>query len=87
MHYAMAAYGWPMYVYSKNTSMLGSVCKLCCCPPCCCAENNPEDDVIVDDNCCNCNMNAMKKVGYKMLQNEYLYFIYGFFWAEMNLFY
>ena len=66
MYYAVAAYGWPMYVFhNKTQSVCESLAKLCCCPPCCgCGRHSGDrgDNIIVEDNCCNCNLAAMKQV-------------------------
>ncbi|XP_052133526.1 diacylglycerol lipase-alpha isoform X4 [Frankliniella occidentalis] len=60
MNFALAAYGWPMYLM---TNQLG-LCKLCpklscMCMPCL----GPKDSaVIVEDNCCQCNYAALQKM-------------------------
>ena len=67
MHYAMAAYGWPIYIFQNKTV---PVCKAvfmlttsmaCCCLPCCTAKKD-EGAVLLSDNCCSCNMAALKQV-------------------------
>ena len=67
MHYAVAAYGWPMYIFQNKTM---PVCKsvfnlstsmTCCCLPLC-ASKIDESVVVVEDNCCGCNMAALKQV-------------------------
>ena len=70
MYYAVAAYGWPMYVFhNKTQSVCESVAKLCCCPPCCgCGGHDGDNNIIVEDNCCNCNLAAMKQVAVQMIE-------------------
>ena len=58
MHYAMAAYGWPMYVFHNKSSVCRAVCSLCCCPPCCSSTTSNT----TEDNCCSCNMAAVRQV-------------------------
>jgi sn1-specific diacylglycerol lipase len=59
-HFAVRAYGWPIYVM---TSSMG-LCRLCtdlhccCCLPC----QKPDPAEIVDDNCCRCNYAALQKL-------------------------
>ena len=66
MHFALAAYGWPMYVFHNKTQSIGSsLCHLCCCPPtqcCCCSSGFSEEDMVLEDNICNCNLAAMNQV-------------------------
>ena len=59
MHYALAAYGWPMYVFHNKTSVCSALCSLCCCPPCC---SSPGPALSTEDNCCSCNMAAVRQV-------------------------
>lgn len=60
-HFAVKAYGWPVYVMMNKTG----VCHLCtglhcCCIPC---RKRPEHEVeIVKDNCCQCNYAALQKL-------------------------
>ncbi|XP_037036591.1 diacylglycerol lipase-alpha isoform X1 [Bradysia coprophila] len=60
MNYALAAYGWPMFLMTNSTT---AICKLCtkitCCLSCCGRKNQSE---IVEDNCCNCNYAALKQM-------------------------
>nr|XP_015836274.1 PREDICTED: sn1-specific diacylglycerol lipase alpha [Tribolium castaneum] len=59
-HFAVRAYGWPIYVM---TSSMG-LCRLCtdlrcfCCFPC----QKPDAAEIVKDNCCKCNYAALQKL-------------------------
>ncbi|XP_044260165.1 diacylglycerol lipase-alpha isoform X2 [Tribolium madens] len=59
-HFAVRAYGWPIYVM---TSSMG-LCRLCtdlrcfCCLPC----QKPDSAEIVKDNCCKCNYAALQKL-------------------------
>ena len=67
MHFAMAAYGWPIYIFqNKNVPVCKAVFKLttsltCCCLPCCTPKKD-EGAVLLSDNCCSCNMVALKQV-------------------------
>jgi len=85
MYYAVAAYGWPMYVFhNKTQSVCESLTKLCCCPPCCgCGRHGAGDNsgnIIVDDNCCNCNLAAMKQV----LRNKQIEVVYATFHVDVG---
>ena len=66
MYYAMAAYGWPMYIFqNKTVPVCKAVFKLttsatCCCLPCCAFKM--DDQAVVEDNCCSCNVAALKQV-------------------------
>lgn len=59
-HFAVRAYGWPIYV--MTTSM--GLCRLCtnlrCC--CCFCGRKPSTAEVVDDNCCKCNYAALQKL-------------------------
>lgn len=61
MHYALGAYGWPMFVMSHSKT---GICQLCtelrCCLSCC--GNKQETLDIVEDNCCFCNYAALKRM-------------------------
>ena len=67
MYYALAAYGWPMYILqSKALPLCKAVSNLttsvaCCCVPLC-ASKLDEPAVIVEDNCCSCNLSTLKQV-------------------------
>lgn len=60
MHYALGAYGWPMFLMTHSKT---GVCQLCsefrCCLSCCGRKNSPD---IVEDNCCSCNYAALKRM-------------------------
>ncbi|XP_025097002.1 sn1-specific diacylglycerol lipase alpha-like isoform X4 [Pomacea canaliculata] len=60
MRYALAAYGWPVFVMMNPCTWL---CRLlpvlsCCC---CCSKGHPHS-TIVDDNCCGCNFASLKRI-------------------------
>ncbi|XP_060532736.1 diacylglycerol lipase-alpha isoform X2 [Cylas formicarius] len=60
-HFAVGAYGWPLYVVSNK---LG-VCHLCTGLHCCCVPCRKRAEVTVDiieDNCCHCNYAALQKI-------------------------
>ena len=67
MHYAMAAYGWPMYIFhNKTVPVCKAMFKLttsmtCCCLPCCTSKMD-DQAVVLEDNCCSCNVAALKQV-------------------------
>ncbi|KAK3855217.1 hypothetical protein Pcinc_038364, partial [Petrolisthes cinctipes] len=54
MRFALAIYGWPMFVMSSSTM---EACKLCPMLRCfrCCSSTQVEPEV-VEDNCCGCNV-------------------------------
>ncbi|ELT97131.1 hypothetical protein CAPTEDRAFT_139126 [Capitella teleta] len=62
MRYALAAYGWPMYMMMETGTGL---CKImpnlsCCCCCCQCGEKTSSSVDIIDDNCCECNFAALR---------------------------
>lgn len=58
-HFAVRAYGWPVYVV---TSSMG-LCRLCADLQCCCLPCHKVTQAeIVDDNCCKCNYAALQKL-------------------------
>ncbi|XP_018908023.2 diacylglycerol lipase-alpha isoform X1 [Bemisia tabaci] len=68
MHYALAAYGWPMFLI---THTVPDTCKFCfqlkcsCLPSCWWHRAKPDNDdepVIIEDNCCHCNYTAFKNM-------------------------
>ncbi|XP_039297973.1 diacylglycerol lipase-alpha [Nilaparvata lugens] len=62
MHYALAAYGWPMFLLTHSPTGICQLCtKLrCACFSCCCGHNETDEEpVVVEDNCCNCNYAAL----------------------------
>nr|XP_014281605.2 sn1-specific diacylglycerol lipase alpha [Halyomorpha halys] len=54
MHYALAAYGWPMFLM---TTSLVNFCKISQNISCLLCRSNPQ---VNGDNCCNCNYAALK---------------------------
>lgn len=60
MHYALGAYGWPMFLMTHSKT---GICQLCsefrCCFSCCGRKNSPD---VVEDNCCYCNYAALKRM-------------------------
>ena len=77
MHYAVAAYGWPMYIFqNKTVPLCKSVFNLttsmtCCCLPLC-ASKLDEHSVVVEDNCCSCNTATLKQVQNKDVESNNL---------------
>ena len=67
MHYALAAYGWPMFIFqNKAMPVCKAVFKLtksltCCCLPCCTSKLDGGAEP-VSDNCCSCNLAALQQV-------------------------
>lgn len=59
MHYALSAYGWPMFLISNKAGMVNLCPQLSCCNFCCGTPRPPDIDII-EDNCCLCNYAAMK---------------------------
>lgn len=61
MHYAMGAYGWPMFLMTHSKTGLCQLCsELRCCWSCCRGNKDPLD--VVEDNCCYCNYAALKRM-------------------------
>lgn len=61
MHYALSAYGWPMFLMTHSKT---GMCQLCMKMQCCCfssCRGKRETADIIDDNCCYCNYAAMKR--------------------------
>lgn len=60
MRFALAAYGWPVFMMT-NTGC--GLCKItpqlrcCCCS--CCGMRHPKGVELIDDNCCQCNFAAL----------------------------
>ena len=65
MHFALAMYGWPIYL-RKNT--VTAICGLCtslnciCCQSCQLSNGKPSESVVIDDNCCGCNYAVFTKM-------------------------
>ncbi|KAJ8917361.1 hypothetical protein NQ315_002383 [Exocentrus adspersus] len=62
-HFAVRAYGWPIYVLTESMGMchLCTGLRCCCCIPCR-KPINGADPEIVEDNCCQCNYAALHKL-------------------------
>ncbi|XP_077144058.1 diacylglycerol lipase-alpha [Ranitomeya variabilis] len=63
MLFALAAYGWPMYLIRKPTCgicRLAGACSSCCCP-CSTRPRFAPGVTIEEDNCCGCNAIAIKR--------------------------
>ncbi|XP_044017394.1 diacylglycerol lipase-alpha isoform X5 [Aphidius gifuensis] len=89
MHFALAAYGWPLFLLNHSTGLCQLTSRLrccCCCCSCClpCKNNNNNnndndnnendyDAVIVEDNCCKCNYAALRKIISKIGEIELIY--------------
>ncbi|XP_077278933.1 inactivation no afterpotential E isoform X3 [Temnothorax americanus] len=62
MHFALAAYGWPMFLIDPSTQ----ICQLCTRLQCChclpCGSHHEDIPTIIEDNCCRCNYAAMSKM-------------------------
>ncbi|XP_034942676.1 sn1-specific diacylglycerol lipase alpha isoform X1 [Chelonus insularis] len=60
MHFALAAYGWPLFLINQTTGLCQLCTRLrCYCFPC---VKNDEDVIVVEDNCCQCNYAALKRM-------------------------
>lgn len=72
MHYALSAYGWPMFLMTHSKTGMCQLCTKvrCCCFSCC--RSNKETTDIIDDNCCYCNYAAMKRM-LKVTEAEVIY--------------
>ncbi|XP_069755183.1 diacylglycerol lipase-alpha isoform X2 [Narcine bancroftii] len=63
MHFALAAYGWPLYLMRNPTC---GICKLASSCSCCCfchplRPRYVPSVTVEEDNCCNCNVIAIKR--------------------------
>ncbi|XP_078000064.1 diacylglycerol lipase-alpha-like [Glandiceps talaboti] len=56
--FAIAAYGWPLYMIMNKTTGLCKLARHCRC--CCCNLKNSAE-VVDQDNCCQCNFTALKR--------------------------
>ena len=62
MHFAMAAYGWPMYLFQNRTvPVYKAIYRLATSIQCCC-HGQELDTVLISDNCCSCNLAALRQV-------------------------
>ncbi|XP_007885645.2 diacylglycerol lipase-alpha [Callorhinchus milii] len=62
MHFALAAYGWPMYLMRNPTCGLCKLASSCSC--CCFCLPRPRyapSVTVEEDNCCSCNVIAIKR--------------------------
>ncbi|XP_048448588.1 diacylglycerol lipase-alpha, partial [Rhincodon typus] len=62
MHFALAAYGWPLYLMRNPTCGLCKLASSCSC--CCFCLPRPRyapSVTVEEDNCCNCNVIAIKR--------------------------
>ncbi|XP_045197127.2 diacylglycerol lipase-alpha-like isoform X2 [Mercenaria mercenaria] len=62
MKFAMAAYGWPIFMMMNTGTGLCRIMpylRCCCCQNCC---KKGGVDYELDDNCCQCNVVALKKI-------------------------
>ncbi|XP_072762758.1 diacylglycerol lipase-alpha isoform X2 [Anoplolepis gracilipes] len=62
MHFALAAYGWPMFLVGGSTQLCQLCTRLqcCCCFPC--GVRHEDEATIVEDNCCRCNYAALSRM-------------------------
>ncbi|XP_057331242.1 diacylglycerol lipase-alpha isoform X3 [Microplitis mediator] len=60
MHFALAAYGWPLFLINHKTGLCQLCTRLRCeCFPC--VKYN-DDAIVIDDNCCQCNYAALRRM-------------------------
>ncbi|XP_043281706.1 diacylglycerol lipase-alpha isoform X2 [Venturia canescens] len=60
MHFALAAYGWPLFLLNHSTGLCQLCTRLKCgCFPCLKRE---DDATVVADNCCQCNYAALRRM-------------------------
>nr|XP_031827612.1 sn1-specific diacylglycerol lipase alpha isoform X2 [Nomia melanderi] len=60
MHFALAAYGWPMFLVNHSSGLCQLCARLRCgCFPC---GRHQDDATVVEDNCCQCNYVALRKM-------------------------
>ncbi|XP_050453691.1 diacylglycerol lipase-alpha isoform X5 [Cataglyphis hispanica] len=61
MHFALAAYGWPMFLVDPSTELCQLCTRLQCgCFPC--GARHEDEATIVEDNCCRCNYAALSRM-------------------------
>ncbi|XP_018058259.1 PREDICTED: sn1-specific diacylglycerol lipase alpha isoform X5 [Atta colombica] len=62
MHFALAAYGWPMFLVDSSTQLCQLCTRLqcCCCFPC--GTRHEDMATVIDDNCCRCNYAALSRM-------------------------
>ncbi|XP_063219967.1 diacylglycerol lipase-alpha isoform X2 [Bacillus rossius redtenbacheri] len=61
MHYALAAYGWPIFLMTNSRT---GICQLaarlrCSCLAC---ATSPDPAIVIEDNCCQCNYAALRNL-------------------------
>lgn len=62
MHFALGAYGWPVFLMTYSAT---GVCQLCtkircgCIP---CVDRPKTNATIIEDNCCQCNYAALQSM-------------------------
>ncbi|XP_018570256.1 sn1-specific diacylglycerol lipase alpha isoform X2 [Anoplophora glabripennis] len=63
-HFAVRAYGWPIYVLTESMGLchLCTGVRCCCCFPCRKPTSEGGNPEIVEDNCCQCNYAALDKL-------------------------
>ncbi|CAK9798448.1 Diacylglycerol lipase-alpha [Anthophora plagiata] len=60
MHFALAAYGWPLFFLNHSTGLCQLCVRLRCgCFPC---GGHEDEATVVEDNCCQCNYAALRKM-------------------------
>ncbi|KAK0167112.1 hypothetical protein PV327_004554 [Microctonus hyperodae] len=60
MHFALAAYGWPLFLINHTTGLCQLCTRLRCgCFPCI---KYDDDATVVEDNCCQCNYAALRRM-------------------------
>lgn len=57
-HFAVRAYGWPIYLMTQKLGL----CHLCTNLSCCCCSRKSYSTEIVEDNCCSCNYATLHKL-------------------------
>ncbi|XP_020295479.1 sn1-specific diacylglycerol lipase alpha isoform X3 [Pseudomyrmex gracilis] len=62
MHFALAAYGWPMFLVGPSTELCHLCTRLQCCYCLPCGARHEDDVTIVEDNCCWCNYAALRRM-------------------------
>lgn len=60
MRFALAIYGWPMFLMTSSTAEVCKLCPMLRCWQCCISPSS--DSEVVEDNCCSCNVAAMKRM-------------------------
>ncbi|XP_070515541.1 diacylglycerol lipase-alpha isoform X1 [Cardiocondyla obscurior] len=73
MHFALAAYGWPMFLVDPSTQLCQLCTRLqcCCCLPC--GTHHEDTATVVEDNCCRCNYAALSRMLESLGEIEVVY--------------